>query len=137
MKKLVRKEFKKGDYITPEELEKELGYLPTGLQLLAICQSLDDTNNGITIKSEDGGIRFLTDGEATNYNHSYFGRHVGGLMRRNKKMLSVDQGKLSKDEKTRHKRRLEVQAATITGVRDSLRQFLPLKPYSSDIKKLF
>jgi len=137
MKELLKKEFKKGDYITPEQIENELGQAPSDFQLLAICQAFNDANSGVTIKVEQGGIRFLTDSEASNYNHNYFGRHISALFRNHKKMLSVDQRNLSKNEVVQHKRRLEVQSVFLTGIKDAARSVLPVKPYESNIKKLF
>ena len=137
MKELAKKEYKKGDYITPEQLEKELGYAPSGLQLLSVCKGLDDANNQMTIKCEGDGIRFLTDSEATNYNHNYFGRHLEGMFRRNKKMLSVDQSNLSEPERENHKRKINIQSVMLVGLKDSLRSLLPVKSYDSGIKKLF
>lgn len=137
MKELLKQNFSKGDYITPEQIENELGQVPSDFQLMAICQAFNDANSGVTIKVEQGGIRFLTDSEASNYNHNYFGRHISALFRNHKKMLSVDQRNLSKDEVVQHKRRIDVQASFIVGIKDAARSLLPVKSYDSGIKKLF
>ena len=136
MKDLAKKEFSKGDYISPEELEKELGFKPDSLQLMSLCQSVQNNHEGITVKSEDGGIRFLTDNEATGYNHGWFIRHMRGLFYRNKRMLAVDQSKLTPEHKKEHTRKLEIQGNTLASIENTLNELLPPQPYESGIKRL-
>jgi len=136
MKELAKKEFKKGDYISPEEIEKELGYKPDSLQLMSLCKAAQDSHEDITVKSEDGGVRFLTDNEATNYNHGWFIRHLRGLDYRNKRMLMVDQSKLVKDQKVEHQRRLEIQGNVLAAIENTVNELVPPIPYESGIRRL-
>jgi len=136
MKELVKKQFTKGDYISPEEIEKELGYKPDSLQLMTLCKLAQENHDAITVKSEDGGIRFLTDSQATNYNHGWFIRHLKGLEYRNHRMLAVDQSKLDKDQKSVHQRRLEIQGNVLAAVENTINELVQPEPYKSGIKRL-
>ena len=136
MNDLVKKEFSKGDFISPEELEREFGHKFDSLQLMALCQQVQNNHESITVKAENGGIRFLTDNEATGYNHDWFKRHLRGLAYRNKRMLAVDQSQLTKDHKKEHGRRLELQGGLLASIENSLTELLPPVPYERSIKKL-
>ena len=136
MKKLAKKEFKKGDYISSEELEKVLGHKPDSLELMHLCKTAQDNHENITVKSEDGGIRFLTDNEATGYNHAWFLRHLRGLDYRNKRMSAVDQSNLTDDQKKKHGRSLEIQGNILAGIENTINELTPPEPYKSGIKRL-
>lgn len=136
MKDLAKKEFSKGDYVSSEEIEKELGFKPDPLQLMTLCKIAQNNHENITVKSENGGIRFLTDNEATGYNHGWFLRHLRGLDYRNKRMLAVDQSKLTTDQKKEHNRKLEIQGNIQASIENTINELVPPQPYESGIKRL-
>ena len=136
MKDLVKKELSKGDYISPEELEKEFGHKLDSLELMSICQQVQRHNDSVTVKSEKGGIRLLTDNEATVYNNVLFFAHLRGLDHRNKRMLAVDQSQLTPEHKDNHGRKLEVQGNILASIENAVKELLPPIPYESGIKRL-
>ena len=136
MKDLAKKEFSKGDYVSPEELEKELGFKPDSLQLMTLCKMAQNNHESITVKSEDGGIRFLTDNEATGYNHGWYLRHLRGLDYRHKRNLMVDKSKLTSVQKDEHNRRLEIEGNINACIENKVNELVPPQPYESGIKRL-
>jgi hypothetical protein len=137
MKELAKRQFEKGDFISPQMIEEEIGHSPTQFELLSLWSMMDETHKDKTVKMENGGIRFLTDKEASPYNHGLFGRYFFGMKKRHRKMLSVKVSEFTDKEKSEHERCLEIQADIITGAENGMRKHLEPKKYNNNIKKLF
>jgi hypothetical protein len=129
------KTLQKGDYISSTTVERITGevYGTTAYQLalMGLQQSIEHAlirlGRRMTLKSENGGIRLLTDPEAAEYNahQGELARHK--LSRAFHRNQAVNDGNLDFDERTTHYRTLEIQGKYIQAMR-RVRRELKVEP---------
>lgn len=130
----------KGSYITPEVIEKALGFdrgsNEYSLQSLKLKETIEawfeERGNPVTIKSEQDGLRILTDAEATEYNHRMFKIGMRRLFESHRKMLNVSEKNMTSEQVSSHRQRMNAQAH-VTAAVWTQNQTLRLIPYSRQV----
>lgn len=120
----------KGDYLSPVEIEEITGEIEgTQEYQLALLQLRQEIENRLcflgrpaTIKTEEAGLRVLTDSEAAIYNarHGELARFK--LFRALRRNQAVDETNLSAPERQAHYRTLEVQGKYVQALKQIRRQ---------------
>lgn len=131
----------KGTFIPPEVMEKATGFQRDsdeyGLQCMRVRSMLEahfeEKGAPVTIKHEQGGLRILTDEEATEYNHQRFKQTMRGMFEANRRMSNVDESNMRPDQLSAHRNRVNAQAHVITAVAARNKE-LRLIPYSRSLK---
>lgn len=106
----------KGSVITREQVAEISGVPPDdqrfGFAVLHLRQRIEQElaarGRVLTLKTEDGGIRVLTDGEASQYNAEAINKGIAKMYRAHVRNMHVDAGLLNEKERRTHERRLEV-----------------------------
>lgn len=105
----------KGDEFSVEKVEQITGLErdTTAFRLAALgLQSLIQKRTGFTVKAlTTGGLRVLTDPEASEHNRRQFEHNMRGMFLRHELNLNVDRTALSEEQLARHDRALTSQAA--------------------------
>ena len=140
MKELI-KMVAKGVYITPQQITEITGKSSEdsayGFELMSICKLMEDYDPKVTCKIENGGIAVLDDKHASAYNAGQFARHLFGMERRHKKILTVDNSKLTGGDRKVHNRRVEIMGKILTAAKNALQQEMPeLKPTVRAVKNI-
>ena len=92
-----RKDSETGQLVALDPMSDGFRFAVLGLQ-----ESIH-RKTGITAKTtSDGGLRLLTDTEASQHNAQYFMRHLRGAINRHSLMIQVDVDNLSGDDKRKH-----------------------------------
>lgn len=130
-------ELRKGDYIIPEVVEAEVR-CPRDepryrLESLKLAQEISryfecERDEVVTVRIEQGGIRILTDSEASDYNHASFESGVLKMRRSHRRNLGVDVSNLEESEVRDHRRVLTSQAAQLSAVGEARRHYPSLVP---------
>lgn len=121
----------KGDYVPPETLaqitgkqigtaEYTLACLSIKYQIAAAIKARDGRQ--ITIRSEAGGLRVLTDSEAAAYNPKAIEQSRRRLIAAHERNLDVDEAKLFGDERQSHYRNLAVGGAYVQHLKRARRE---------------
>jgi hypothetical protein len=138
---------RKGQYITPEMLEKLFDLERTSpayqFKLMALEKDIKKLleENGVfaSIKSEKYGIRILNDTEASLYNMNKIGRHLKGIEDSHTDLMNVDVNHLTKDEGHIHHQRVALSCRIVDSVKQGITKDMPIKleAYKSFMPKLF
>ena len=121
----------KGDYVPPETLAqitgKQIGTAEYTLACLAIKHQIAAAikardGRQVTIRSEAGGLRILTDSEAAAYNPKAIEQSRRRLIAAHERNLDVDEAKLFGDERQSHYRNLAVGGAYIQHLKRARRE---------------
>lgn len=118
---------RKGDVITVEQLERITGYQygtrKFDLAVLAlreqITRELHDRNYPITVASENGSLKILTDEEAAAYNPQMFRHGFRKLLRAHRRLMNVDATQLNSEQREALERNIVVQGKMISAARSS------------------
>lgn len=122
---------RKGDYVLPQTLEeitgKQIGTAEYTLACLAIKYQIAAAikardGRQVTIRSEAGGLRILTDSEAAEYNPKAIEQSRRRLIAAHERNLDVDEAKLFGDERQSHYRNLAVGGAYVQHLKRARRE---------------
>lgn len=108
---------KKGDVISLGQLQEitqeKYGSDAYRFKLMKLSEriqdELDDRGLPVTVASEGGELKILTDPEASNYNGMYFRTRMRQMMRAHRRAMAVERENLTELQKQEHDRRVEVQ----------------------------
>jgi hypothetical protein len=116
---------KSGDYYTSEALCKIINKDALNEFDLMSLQSRIQSETGLTVKIEGGGLRILTASEASEYNNHRFGLHLKKMYFRHGMMQKVNRTELSESENAEHDRRIEVQSKVLQAVTPVISHNIP------------
>jgi hypothetical protein len=122
----------KGDVITVERLQDLTGltYGTTAfsLQVLRYQKVIEDEllarGRAVTVCSEKGSLRILTDAEASEYGAKLFASRFRQMMTAHRGCLRVDVTNLDDEQKAAHGRTLLTQGAMLAAARTAKRESL-------------
>jgi hypothetical protein len=82
----------------------------------------------VTIRTRGYGqtVVILTDSEASTHNARFFGKYLRRARRRHDHLMDVDASRLGLDEQKTHERNVCVQAAILSGIAATRREFSPV-----------
>ena len=134
----------KGEYLSPEQCESQFGIKRDrpeyGIKLLALCKRLEANNwqSGYhcTMVCDGGGVRCLTDAEASKYNDAAFKNHMAGMLRRHEHAMHVDTSALDEEQARAHDRRLTVNGAVLAAATNAYKHALRALPCERTTPKL-
>lgn len=133
----------KGDFISADECAKLLKVKKTDknfpLYLMNLKSQIEREFPELTIRSENLGLRILTDVEASEYLANSFSRRYLGMHRDLRRTQQIDQNNLDDDAVERHQRRVEVMSKVIQFAENAVKEMTPLKieDSTSALPKLF
>lgn len=115
---LVKQEFNKGDYISPEAIEDALGHKPEWFEQLSILGHFVRiyAEKGITVVQYKEGVLFLTDSEALEYNNRGADAACRKLERHLTLLKKIDSSKLNKEEKSAHEHSVQLNTFRVIGL---------------------
>ncbi len=134
----------KGSVISVEELEhitsKKANTYAFGLAVLAFSQKLQERleERGLdcVIAQEKRGIKILTDIEASQYSNAEFNKHVRGMSRNLKRILSVDTSEFDSDQRVLHDARTNRMSFIHAATRKARREVKHIEVKKPDTPKL-
>lgn len=134
----------KGGTISVEELEhitgKKSSTYAFGLAVLAFSQNLQERleERGLdcVIAQEKRGIKILTDIEASQYSSAEFNKHVRGMGRNLKRILSVDTSEFDADQRALHDARAGRMSFIYAATRKARREVRHIDVKKPDTPKL-
>lgn len=141
--RLQKLEIRKGTYLNGKLIENFLKRKPDHFDLLSLQHTIQSEHQ-VTVRVEDGGLRILSDLEASEYNNHRFGLLVKRLYKRHKLQLQVDHSSFTTEELRTHDRRIEIQGKVLQGVEKTLKKELPQEigiqhstSFEKELPKLF
>lgn len=136
---LQKLSYEKDVYLDQAQIESYLGRPLGDFDLMSIKYNIE-TESSFTVRIENGGLRVLSDLEASEYNHHQVGLMLRRMHKRHKLQLAVDHSKFNDEEKQAHDRRIEIQGKLLQGIADTLQKEMPhdlQKDVNSMLPKLF
>jgi len=123
----------KGSYIPKSTIleELKLDEPPTDREysfiLMALKARLErdiykETGRIPTIKSEDNGLRILTDSEAVDYNDKSFRCAIRKMYRAHRRQMNVDVGNLTNEQKAAHAKSVTNQATLMVALESAAKR---------------
>lgn len=113
-------QLKKGDELSPEEIERITGKKPgTDEYRFAVMglQALIQDRTGYTAKCQsDGSLKVLTDPEAAEHNRKLFAQNLRAMANRHTLNTQVDVDNLPEDARRRHDQTLMVQSRYVSAM---------------------
>jgi len=134
---LIINKLSKGDYLSATTLKSDFEINPeNALHLLAV-KALIEKETKFTAKIEGGGVRILTDDEASEYNNKHFINSLERAKYRDKKLNEVTIKLLDKETQRIHLHRINVQGKILQSIEIELRKFYPINISVNQIPKIF
>lgn len=123
----------KGSVISRYELVKILGkcedyefqYRLVGFSEY-VRKELWNRGKHFTVRIKDFTIEILSDEEASDYNTDHFSKGLKKLRKAHRQILAVDSSEFASEQRQRHDRAIVVQAAILSGIRESRRGLGPI-----------
>lgn len=123
----------KGSVISRYELVKILGrcedyefqYRLVGFSEY-VRKELWDRGKRYTVRIKDFTIEILSDEEASDYNVNHFAKGLQKLRKAHRQILAVDSSEFAAEQKQRHDRAIVVQAAILSGIKESRKGLGPI-----------
>lgn len=136
--------FEKGQYLTPEWCEEQIGIkrdsLKYALALMGLGKKIEKWlwKQGMrwTVATEANGIKVLTDEAASVYNGSRLLHHFAGMLDRHEHAINVDVTQLNQEAKAKHDRMLSVNGAMLSAAITARKTALKCLPHSRSLPTL-
>ena len=136
---LFNKPLQKGQYITPEEVEEITGisrkdykeYNLAALNLKTIIFSkMMEEGLIVTIRSEQDGLRILTDWEASMYNAKAVKSHIKGISKSVTRQKGVNTSEFTPEQNVTHLQRVTGMSLILQAVKSTPQtvDYIPHKP---------
>lgn len=127
----------KGDYLSPEELEKEFGLsrdlADYQLKMVTLIDRIQKTSQttekNLFCRCVSGGIQVMTDSQALSYKSNHHELSIKKLYRVSRDTQKIDPGNLSKEEIHRHDTEINKQSRIVQSLRRERRSLKPT-PYT-------
>jgi len=119
-------ELSKGQVLSVDQLERLLAPLRAGTQAFDLAvlklrtyieREKAAAGEIVTVRHVNGGLRLLTDGEASVYNHARFCRNLKQLWLFHGRAAGVEVSEFDEEQRARHDRQLCQQGAMLLAVR--------------------
>ncbi len=127
-------ELDKGSFIPPEKIESLLGvrrdHAQYALRVLRLCEQITEElaarEKRVTVVGDGGGIRILTDAEASAYNNRAADLAYSKMGRSLARLQAVDPTEFEDNTKRLHERRLLVVGHMLRGAQHGRKEALKL-----------